>query len=269
MYTLADDIVDILEPSHKLDALIAEHVMGFTIVGEACRIYVEGEWSVHIDSSDEGWACFSDMGPIYTTCRVDHTKEPVDEDEPAYRREDDAGAIKRFGHPSHCLNAVPDYSQSFDETLSPLTRLRDNGWEVAVTFLPTTWEGPRSAVTITSSDGTVSVGRATDSVTAFCRAESSAIAFCRAALKAVFADQRTFPVWGEGCVPIPWRLILQRSEKFLCILEKAPWEYVSASEEPRKTSVADLLHVFGSALVEGRTAVEQLNELVTAAIEGT
>lgn len=91
-----------LKAGHTLDALVAELVMGYIILGEQTCVYVEGEWSVHFDSDPTGWACFAEKRSVRVgdTCHCAN-----DQKNPEY-----AGFRWWAGHHESCVQAVIKYS---------------------------------------------------------------------------------------------------------------------------------------------------------------
>jgi hypothetical protein len=122
--------------ARTLDARIAREVFGRTVLAvPACAIFVEGEWSIHPDSSPDGWACYAGMEPMMVElCRCaegphQYTPEPDDEGDWRERlnreaREEWERDQARWGHSRDCLAVVPEY-----------TTVLGDAWEVVRHFI--------------------------------------------------------------------------------------------------------------------------------------
>lgn len=159
-----------MNAGRELDALIAEKVMGLEIVGKATCVHVDGESTVHLDSSAEGWSCFAEtanvtVGP-YCRCSKD-----INNPEHA--------AFKRLGaHLESCLVPVMFYSTEIGDAwlvVERLIGLHFHNVEVRHwidpfdTAMPSGW--------MCKLEG--------DDVAIAERADTAPIAICLAALKAV------------------------------------------------------------------------------------
>ena len=127
-----------LEPRER-DALVAERVMGLKVIPERLTVvFVEGEASVHIDSSPEGWACYAETGPVYID-DFGHDWPPPDEkdfeDYPEmYARDLERynKDIERFGVPHHLLYAVDWSTSEIAHAWQVVEKMRSEGWNCAI-----------------------------------------------------------------------------------------------------------------------------------------
>jgi ABA sandwich protein len=136
---------DTPQAGRELDAEIAEKVMGFEVVREPmCAIFVEGEWSLHPDSSPDGWACYSGMEPVMVQhCRCQdgpilwsETGEEMDE----WREQNDretqekwSREREKWGHSHHCLSVVPPYSTNITAAWEVVEKLNRDGFHCRIT----------------------------------------------------------------------------------------------------------------------------------------
>lgn len=106
----------------ELDALVAEKVMGRTVVGRATIVSVEGCDTVMTDVGPEGWSCAAETGPVMVgdPCWCKDVEPPDDQDD---RAKYDA-QMSRFGHLSYCLEAVPWYSTDIAAAWQVVEKLR-------------------------------------------------------------------------------------------------------------------------------------------------
>lgn len=126
----------------ELDAIVAERVMGQTVLGRATAVFVEGEWSIHPESDPEGWACYAGLEPLYLDhCLCDVAERPrnwpceTDEEREMMEQADREDAEQRArerarfnGHVASCLAVVPRYSTDRAAALHLLDLLVDRGW---------------------------------------------------------------------------------------------------------------------------------------------
>lgn len=174
--------------SRELDAEVAEKVMGLTVVGKATCVHVEGEWSVHVDSGTNGWACHAEESPVFAHdpcyCRADgpmvHTlgEDDTEEDRATVARmnqrdkERYESDMARFGHTRYCLQAVPEFSSTWSGMQLVVEKLQERFDMVSINYgVETKWW-----CTLYPATGLHIEGEAADTAPeAVCRAALSAL----------------------------------------------------------------------------------------------
>lgn len=150
-----------MQAGPKLNAMVAEKVFGLPVVGTATCVYVEGEWSIHVDSDPKGWACHAEAGPVcveHCVCEYGPIKlDPDSASRRAARRRtrgedaNEAEIIARYnaereaewaadklrfgGHSRECLRVVESYSESIAAALQVVDHTvatRDWRWQIGV-----------------------------------------------------------------------------------------------------------------------------------------
>lgn len=124
------------EKSRELDVRIAEKVFGLQVVGKGCAVYVEGEWSIHLDSNPKGWACYANMEPLYVEQCSCHIKQ-----DDWYKEQYPDGEPELNGHIDNCLRVVPHYSTRPYDSKLLLDKLTPH-WAIGIFHVP-----PISSVT--------------------------------------------------------------------------------------------------------------------------
>lgn len=133
----------------ELDAEIQRVVFGSTIAGWTTCVHVEGEWSIHVDSGTDGWACHAERGPVYVEgfcdgrdhrpLLLDFSGEATGSDRSIVERIN-ADAVADFerdaelfgGHSRHCLAVVPEYSTDIVAAWLVVEKMRERGYEPCV-----------------------------------------------------------------------------------------------------------------------------------------
>ncbi len=183
------------EAGRVLDAEVAERVMGHVLAGMATCIHVEGEWSIHVDSGVDGWACHAEVGPVY----VEHCncadgpivlrglEDDTDEDRACRQKINEEYAAEyasdreRFGHSRNCLGVVPEYSTDIAAAWTVVEQLAALGFSTSVEWKAEDRRSPLSAE--------VCITRNLDEESAVAIAPTAPLAICRAALSALDADK--------------------------------------------------------------------------------
>lgn len=124
------------EVDRELDAKVSTLVMGRPVVGTCCAIFVEGEWSLHPESSPEGWICYAGVEPVcveHCNCATYPFKQSldnIDEEDREYIEETNrewaeefAADKARWGHSRNCLRVVPEYSSNIASAWLVMERL--------------------------------------------------------------------------------------------------------------------------------------------------
>lgn len=135
----------------ELDALVAEKVMGLTVLPlRMVAAFVEGEWSLHPESTVEGWACHSEEAPVYVSrCMCDLGPIQVPEDDPetnhlrhehneTWQKEFDAEREK-WGHTSRCLDVVPTYSTDIKAAWKVVEAMREHDFTFIIDNTSFVW----------------------------------------------------------------------------------------------------------------------------------
>lgn len=158
--------IDNLTTSRETDALIAELIMGYKVLGYTTCVYADGDWTIHPDTDPNGWACHAEYGPVYLgECYCDIIGE-----------EDLLPRSYRFAdHSTACLKVVPHYTFNIADAWALMEK------EDFSTLFLTRREKKWVFLKQISPD------------VVFVEAETAPLAICKAALK--LAQQKTWTIF--------------------------------------------------------------------------
>lgn len=160
--------IDQMQAGRELDALVAEQVMGWPVLGWTTCAYADGEWTMHPGDEPSGFMVHAEHAPVYL--RTCHCAD-VDVEDLELVEED-----RIFGHYTFCLDVVPRFSTEIAAAWQVVEKMRSLGWFYSVSDVIEINEHLARFFKPDQPDA-----QAMDA--------SVSLAICRAALKACNAEQ--------------------------------------------------------------------------------